>query len=124
MGVGGVFTEQFAEPAVEVWLASPPYRDFRAYLTTSWTDEDAHPTFISAVDGAFLKTRRLLVSAGGGAVWLRSDRYRAFPLLTATAVAPLPLEPLNLVVVSSTQPFQDWAWTVVVKAAVMLRLGR
>lgn len=120
-GVGALITEDNVDGVAEAYLGAPLLRGFRPYLISSWTEGSWSPTFITAVEHEVVTTSHSFTTLGAGLVWLEFKDYRGYPILTSTTVVPLPFaEPLSLVVVGSTQPFQDYQWTVVAKLAVTL----
>ena len=121
LGAGAMFIESNTDPVAEIYLGAPPVHEFRAYGIGSWTDESWSPTFITAVERVVLPTDYSFTTLGAGAVWLEFKDYEPDFILTSTTVVPLPFAPsLSFVVVGSTQPFQDFDWTIVTKLAVTL----
>jgi len=119
VGAGALFTKSSVNPVGEAYLGAPPVHGFRAYGIGSWTDDSWAPTLVTAVERVVLPTPYSFTTLGAGLVWLEFNDYRPYPILTSTTVVPLPLKaPLSLVVVGSTQPFQDFEWTIVTKVAV------
>jgi len=121
LGAGALITESNVDPVAEVYLGAPPVHEFRAYGIGSWTDESWSPTFITAVERVVLPTDHSFTTLGAGALWLEFKDYEPDFILTSTTVVPLPFAPsLSFVVVGSTQPFQDFDWTIVTKLAITL----
>jgi len=121
LGAGALVTEANVNPVAEVYLGSPPVHQFRAYGIGSWTDDSWAPTLITAVERVVWPTDHSFTTLGAGLLWLEFNDYRPYPILTSTTVVPLPFAPsVSVVVVGSTQPFQDFEWTIVTKLAVTL----
>ena len=121
LGAGALITESNVDGVAELYLGAPPVSGFRAYGIGSWTEDSWSPTFITAVEHEVLATSYSFTTLGAGLVWPEFKDYRGYPILTTTTVVPLPFAPsLSFVVVGSTQPFQDYQWTIVTKLAVTL----
>jgi hypothetical protein len=119
LGAGALFTKSAVNPVGEAYLATPPVYGIRAYGIGSWTDDSWAPTLITAVERVVLPTPYSFTTLGAGLVWPEFKDYRPFPILTSTTVVPLTVPaPLSVVIVGSTQPFQDFEWTIVTKVAV------
>ena len=120
-GAGALITEASFKPVAEGYLGSPPVHGFRAYGIGSWTDDSWAPTLITAVERVVLTKHRSFTTFGAGMLWLEFNDYRPYPILASTTVVPLPFAPsISVVVVGSTQPFQDFEWTIVTKLAITL----
>ena len=125
LGAGALITEGNADGVAEIYLGAPPLKGFRVYGIGSWTEGSWSPTFITAVEREAITTPISFTTLGAGLVWPEFKDYRGYPILTSTTVVPLPFsESLSFVVVGSTQPFQDYQWTVVAKLAVTLFFSR
>lgn len=121
LGAGALITESNTDPVAELYLGAPLVKGFRPYGIASFTKGSWSPTFITAVEREIVKTSFSFTTLGAGLAWLEFKDYRGYPILTSTTVFPLPFsEKLSFVVVASTQPFQDYQWTVVAKVAITL----
>jgi hypothetical protein len=121
LGTGALITKSNVNPLAEVYLGAPPVQGFRAYGIGSWTDDSWAPTLVTVVERVVLPTPHSFTTVGAGLLWLEFNDYRPYPILTSTTVVPLPFNaPVSLVVVGSTQPFQDFEWSIVTKVAVTL----
>lgn len=65
-----------------------------------------------------LGRKPVLVGLGAGLLWLEGNVYRPYPIVVSSAVIPLPLPRTAFVAIASTQPFQDFEWSVVLKIGV------
>jgi hypothetical protein len=125
LGAGALITESDVKPVAELYLGAAPVRGFRAYGIGSWTEDSWRPTLITAVEREVIPTPYSFTTLGVGLVWLEFEDYQPYPILASTTVVPMPFLPSSsFVVVGSTQPFQDFQWTVVAKLAVTLFLKR
>jgi hypothetical protein len=120
VGAGALLSDRPAEPTYNIHFDSPPFHQTRAELTLSWNDKSGKPTIVTEAERSIIASRLVAVDAGAGLLWLDFNDYRPYPILISTAVVPLPVPRLAIVAVGSTQPFQDWAWSLVLKASVML----
>ena len=118
IGAGVLTSERAPEPVYELHAETPPAFATRAYLTLSWTDESAKPTVITAAERSILARKFALVGAGAGLLWLEGNDYHPYPIAVSSTVIPLPLPRTAFVAIASTQPFQDFAWSVVLKIGV------
>ena len=119
-GAGILLSDRPSEPTYNIHLDSPPLHKTRAELTLSWNDESGKPTVITEAERALIDSRYLALDAGAGLLWLEFNDYRPYPILISTAVVPLPVPRTAIVAVGSTQPWQDWDWSLVLKASFML----
>jgi hypothetical protein len=55
---------------------------------------------------------------GAGLLWLEVNEYRPYPILLSSTVVPLPIPRTAVVGIVSTQPFQHFEWSVVLKVGV------
>ena len=125
LGAGALITESKVDGVAEVYLGAPPLSGVRAYGIGSWTKDSWSPAFNTAVEHEIVATKHSFTTLGAGLVWPEFKDYRGYPILTSTTVVPLPFaRPLSFVLVGSTQPFQDFQWTVVAKLAVTLFLSK
>jgi hypothetical protein len=118
LGVGALLSQRPAEPVFELHVASPPFFRTRAYTTFSWTDDSSKPTLITAAERS-LMTGRANVGLGAGLLWLEGNDYDPYPIIVSSAVIPLPIPRTSIVAIGSTQPFQDWDWSLVLKVGVL-----
>jgi hypothetical protein len=124
VGAGALLSERSPEPVLELHVASAPVHRIRAYGTFSWTDASAHPVVITAAERQILGPGIASVGLGGGLLWLKADGYKAYPILVSSVVAPLGIPRTSVVAIASTQPFQDFAWSLILKASVLVWLAR
>jgi len=117
VGAGVLMGDGLREPVAELHAQTPPALSSRAYLTLSWTDESASPTVITAAERSLLRGRAM-VGFGAGLLWLEHNDYRPYPIVVSSTVIPLPIPRTAIVAIGSTQPFQGFAWSVVVKIGV------
>src|SRR5687767_13456380 len=115
VGVGVLTSKRAPEPVAELHAATPPILATRAYLTLSWTDESAKPTVITAAERSLLGRKPALVGLGAGLLWLEGNDYRPYPIVVSSTAIPLPLPRTAFVAIASTQPFQDFEWSLVLK---------
>jgi hypothetical protein len=118
VGAGVLMSNRAPEPVAELHAATPLVHATRAYLTLSWTDESGKPTIITAVERSIVGGRAALVGLGAGLLWLEGNDYRAYPIVVSSTVIPLPLPRTAVVAIASTQPFQDFEWSLVLKVGV------
>ena len=119
VGVGALLSERPTEIVYELHVASPPVHQTRAYTTFSWTDDSAKPTLITAAERSVIRTPVATTGLGAGLLWLEVNDYRPYPIMVSSTVIPLPIPRTSGVVIASTQPFQEWAWSVVLKVGVL-----
>jgi hypothetical protein len=103
----------------EFHLESPALFRTRAYGTFSWTKDSGKPTVITAAERSLYSAHGIGVGAGGGLLWLEGNDYRPYPILVTSQVVRLPIPRTSAVAITSTQPFQEWDWSVVLKVAVL-----
>jgi hypothetical protein len=120
IGGGVLVSNRPPEPVAELHAETPPVRAARAYLTLSWTDESAKPTVITAAERALLQRKAAIVGLGAGLLWLEGNDYRPYPIIVSSTVVPVPIPRTALVVIGSTQPFQEFTWSLVLKVGVTL----
>jgi hypothetical protein len=118
IGVGALLSDRPTEPVFELHVASPPFYRTRAYTTFSWTDDSAKPTLITAAERS-LVTGRANIGLGAGLLWLEGNDYDPYPIIVSSAVVPLPIPRTSIVAIGSTQPFQDWDWSLVLKVGIL-----
>lgn len=115
IGAGVLLSERSPEPVAELHAETPPLLKTRAYGTLSWTDESVRPTVITAAERQVLKTGVTMTGVGAGLLWLDANDYRPYPILVSSTVVPLPIPRTAIVAIASTQPFQDFEWSLVLK---------
>jgi hypothetical protein len=118
IGVGALLSDRPTEPVFELHVASPPFYSTRAYTTFSWTDDSAKPTLITAAERS-LVTGQANIGLGAGLLWLEGNDYDPYPIIVSSAVVPLPIPRTSIVAIGSTQPFQDWGWSLVLKVGIL-----
>jgi hypothetical protein len=123
-GAGVLLSSRSPEPVAELHAESPPAYRARAYVTLSWSDESARPTVITAAERTVWDGGLALVGLGAGLLWLDVNDYRPYPILVSSTVVPLPIPRTAVVAIASTQPFQDFQWSLVLKAAVTVWFAR
>ncbi len=119
-GAGVLLSDRPAVPVAELHAAAPPLAGIRPYLTLSWTDEDLHPTAITAAEATVLRTPASTTGLGAGLLWIEDGGYRANSMLVSSTVVPLPIPRTSAVAIGSTLPFQDFRWSLVLKVGVRL----
>ena len=120
VGAGVLTSKRAPEPVAELHAATPPVLATRAYLTLSWTDESGKPTIITAAERSLLGRKPVMVGFGAGLLWLEGNDYEPYPIVVSSTVIPLPLPRTAFVAIASTQPFQDFEWSLVLKIGVTL----
>ena len=118
VGAGVLMSNRSPEPVAELHAETPPVLGARAYATVSWTDESTKPTVITAGERPVVYVGRAFVGLGAGLLWLDVNGYRAYPILVSSTVVPLPVPRTSVVAIASTQPFQDFEWSLVLKVGV------
>lgn len=120
VGAGVLTSKRAPEPVAELHAATPPILSSRAYLTLSWTDESGMPTVITAAERSIVRGKAALVGLGAGLLWLEGNDYRPYPIVVSSVVIPLPVPRTAVVAIASTQPFQDFEWSLVLKVGVTI----
>ena len=120
IGGGVLLSERRPEPVAELHAETPPLFAFRAYVTLSWTDHSAKPTVITAAERALVQRKIAMVGLGAGLLWLEGNDYRPYPIIVTSTVVPPPIPRTAVVVIGSTQPFQEFEWSLVLKVGVTL----
>ena len=120
VGAGVLLSNRSPEPVAELHAETPPLYASRGYVTLSWTDKSAKPTVITAAERALLQTKVVMVGLGAGLLWLEGNDYRPYPIIVSSTVVPLPIPRTAVVAIGSTQPFQEFEWSVVLKVGVTL----
>lgn len=120
VGAGVLMSKRAPEPVAELHAATPPILATRAYLTLSWTDESGKPTIITAAERSIVRGKAVMVGLGAGLLWLEGNDYRPYPIVVSSTVVPLPLPRTAVVAIASTQPFQDFEWSLVLKVGVAI----
>ena len=118
VGAGVLLSDRPSEPTYNIHFDSPPFYRTRAELTLSWNDKSSKPTIITEAERSIIDSRSFALDAGAGLLWLEFNDYRPYPILISTAVVPLPVPRAAIVAVGSTQPFQDFAWSLVLKVGI------
>jgi hypothetical protein len=117
VGGGVLLGDRLHEPVAELHAETPPFLLSRAYLTLSWTDESASPTVITAAERSLIRGR-VMLGLGAGLLWLEPNDYKPYPILVSTTIVPLPIPRTAVLAIASTQPFQDFEWSLVLKVGV------
>jgi hypothetical protein len=120
VGAGVLTSKRAPEPVVELHAATPPIFATRAYVTLSWTDESGKPTIITAAERSIVGRQAVRVGLGAGLLWLEGNDYEPYPIIVSSTVIPLPLPRTAFVAIASTQPFQDFEWSLVLKVGVTI----
>lgn len=115
VGGGVLLSNRSPQPVAELHAESPPVVRTRAYGTLSWTDDSARPTVITAAERQVVNTGVTMTGLGAGLLWLEVNDYRPYPIVVSSTVIPLPLPRTAVVAIASTQPFQDFEWSLVLK---------
>ena len=118
IGVGVLLSERPSEAVYELHAETRPWHASRAYATLSWTDESASPTVITAAERALLQKKSVIVGLGAGLLWLEGNDYRPYPIVVSSTIVPLPIPRTAVVAIGSTQPFQEFEWSLVLKIGV------
>src|SRR3989442_1682181 len=53
-------------------------------------------------------------------LWLEPDNYKPYPIIVSSTVVPLPIPRTSFVAIASTQPFQDFEWSLALEVGVTL----
>lgn len=120
VGAGVLLSKRSPQPVGELHAESPPFHRTRAYVTLSWTDDSSKPTVISAAERSVLHVGRASVGIGAGLLWLEVNDYKPYPIVVSSTVLPLPIKRTSIVGIASTQPFQDFEWSLVLKLGVLV----
>lgn len=115
VGAGVLLSSRVPEPIAELHAETPPIASARAYVTLSWSDASAKPTLITAAERSVVHRKGVGVGLGAGLLWLEGNDYRPYPIVVSATVVPLPVPRTAVVAIASTQPFQDFAWSLVLK---------
>ena len=124
LGAGVLLSNRPSEPSFDLHIDSPPFYRSRAQLTLAWNDKSHNPTVITEVERSIIDTKAFAFDLGGGLLWLEANDYRPFPAIISTTVVPLPIPRAAIVAIGSTQPFQDFEWSLVLKVGISLWSGR
>lgn len=124
LGAGVLLSDRPSEPSFDLHIDSPPFYKIRAELTLAWNDKSSKPTVITEAERSLVDTKWFAFDAGAGLLWLEANDYRPFPAIISTTVLPLPVPRATIVGVASTQPFQDFEWSLVLKVSISLWSGR
>lgn len=121
----GILVGNFPSSAVyELHGDSPPFWKSRASFTISWTTDVAKPAVITEVERSLVDVKAIGIGLGGGLLWLDDGHYRPYPIVISTTFVPLPIPRTGVVAIASTQPFQQFDWSLVVSLSVGLYSGR
>ena len=121
VGGGLMLSDRPLRPVAELNVQTAPFFESRAYLTMSWTDESAKPTFISAVERSVLQVDNFFTTnVGVGLLWLEYNNYKPFTMLVSSTVVPLSIPKTSIVMIGSALPFQDFEWSLIFKVGVTI----
>ena len=115
VGAGVLLSERSPQPVGELHAQTPALLKTRAYATLSWTDDSWAPTVITAAERQVLAVGPVMTGLGAGLLWLEFNDYRPYPILVSSTVFQLPIPRTSVVGIVSTQPFQDFDWSLVLK---------
>jgi hypothetical protein len=124
IGGGVLLSNHSPQPVAELHAETPPIVGTRAYVTLSWTDDSSRPTVITAAERLAVNTGVTMTGLGAGLLWLDVNDYRPYPILVSSTVVPLPIPRTSVVAIASTQPFQDFDWSLVLKVGFTLWFRR
>jgi hypothetical protein len=124
LGAGVLLSDGPTQPVFEFHAATAPVRQTRAYATFSWTDESASPVIIAAAERRILTFGSGGVGLGAGALLLTEPEFDAVPIAVSSTVIPLRIPRTSIVAIGSTAPFDDFQWSLVLKASVLLWFAR
>jgi hypothetical protein len=120
VSAGLLVSKRVPDPIAELHAETPPVHDTRGWITLSWTDESARPTVITSVEHALLHIKGASTGLGVGVLWLEPDDYKPYPIIVSSNVVPVPIPRTSLIAIASTQPFQDFDWSVAIEVSVTL----
>lgn len=120
VGAGLLLTEGSTQPAFELHVATQPVRQTRAYATFSWTDESISPVIIAAAERRMVNVGGGGVGLGAGVVMPTETTFDAIPIVVSSSVVPLGIPRTSIVAIASTAPFEEFQWSLVLKASVLL----
>jgi hypothetical protein len=120
VGAGVLLSKREPQYVGELHAESPPFHRTRAYITLSWTQDSSKPTVISAAERSVLRLGRANVGIGAGLLWLEFNDYKPYPILVSSTVVQLPIPRTSIVGIASTQPFQDFEWSYVLKLGILV----
>ena len=118
VGAGALLSDREPIAVFELHGETPPLAGWRGYATLSWTRQSAAPTVITAAERPVLSYGQGFTGLGAGLLWLEGNDYAPFPILVSSTVLPLPIPRTSLVAIASTQPFQEFAWSLVLKVGI------
>ncbi len=118
IGAGALLSERDPVAVFELHGETPPLASWRGYATLSWTDQSFAPTVITAAERPVLGYGDGFTGLGAGLLWLEGNDYAPYPILVSSTVLPVPIPRTSFVAIASTQPFQDFAWSLILKVGV------
>ena len=124
LGAGMLLSDGPAQPVFEFHVATAPVRQTRAYATFSWSDESLSPVIIGAAERRIVSFGTGGIGLGAGALMLTEPSFEAIPIAVSSTVVPLRIPRTSLVAIASTAPFDDFEWSLVLKASVLLWFAR
>lgn len=120
VGAGALLSDRPPEPVFELHAETPAVLAARAYLTLSWTDESAKPAVITAAERLVAHVGPAITGVGAGLLWIDVNGYQPYPIVVSSTVVPLPVPRTSVVAIASTQPFQEFVWSLVLKVGVTM----
>lgn len=124
LGAGVLLSDGPTQPVFEFHAATQPVRQTRAYATISWTDESLSPVVIAAAERRIVSFGGGGIGVGAGALMLTEPSFEAIPIAVSSTVIPLRIPRTSVVAIASTAPFDDFQWSLVLKASVLLWFAR
>lgn len=124
LGAGVLLSDGPAQPVLEFHAATAPVRQTRAYATFSWSDESLSPVIIAAAERRMVNFGAGGIGLGAGALMLTEPSFEAIPIAVSSTVIPLRIPRTSVVAIASTAPFDDFQWSLVLKASVLLWFAR
>lgn len=124
LGAGVLLSDGPTQPVFELHAATAPVLRTRAYATFSWTDESLSPVIIAAAERRVLSFGGGGVGLGAGALMLTEPEFDAVPIAISSTVIPLRIPRTSIVAIGSTAPLDDFQWSLVLKASVLLWFAR
>ena len=124
LGAGALLSDGPTQPVFEFHAATAPVWKTRGYATFSWTDDSASPVIIAAAERRVLTFGSGGVGLGAGALMVTEPEFDALPIAVSSTVVPLRIPRTSIVAIASTAPFDDFQWSLVLKASVLLWFAR
>ncbi len=116
LGGGMLVTERPLKGVAEINVQTPPFYNSRAYVTFSWTNESAKPTYIAAVERKIFGIDKVFATGlGAGMLMIEPRDYKPDFMLVSSTFVPLPIPRTALVVIGSVLPFEKFEWSLILK---------